>query len=459
MIMKNAWTIINDIREALVIDLNYVFHVLSNEKLNFFSTKEKSEITVKCPVFKGIFNFYKGMFKSFFEFKYFKNKNITNSKILFYYDSTNNYDVVFPIKKIAKFSSLISFKKNKEKYLQKTYVYLISLHFFPIVLFRYLFAKGGIKKVYKHRFQYFWLAFGYYIYLKNKLRRLNSHILVIPNDHEYKARVLRLVAKNLNITTVYIQHASISPYFPPLDFEYAFLDGMDALRKYSAIGKSKTKVFLTGSAKYDEWFNSRNQSKKLSRIGVCTNSIDSLDKTYNLISTLKKKHPQILFSIRPHPGDKRQNAWRVLAEKLNIEINNSKKNNTYSYLQNQDAIIACESNIHLEAAILNVIPIYFNLQITEIYSDVYGFSENGLLYDCSESIERVGQILTELSLEKPDISKKVRAYIETANTSHEGKSTKLMAKLLEEISNNSVDFSIWERCNSVSNIEAYKLKG
>ena len=54
-----------------------------------------------------------------------------------------------------------------------------------------------------------------------------------------------------NIETLYIQHASVTSRFPALKFNYAFLDGFDTLNKYITAGPSETKVFLTGTCKFD----------------------------------------------------------------------------------------------------------------------------------------------------------------------------------------------------------------
>src|SRR5690606_2893843 len=40
------------------------------------------------------------------------------------------------------------------------------------------------------------------------------------------------LARNLDIKTVYMQHASVSCLFPALNFDYAFLDGESAYETY-----------------------------------------------------------------------------------------------------------------------------------------------------------------------------------------------------------------------------------
>ena len=62
----------------------------------------------------------------------------------------------------------------------------------------------------------------------------------MSNDHSPANRALLLVAKSKGIKTVYMQHASVSNLFPVLDFDYSFLDGVNAYNIYKEIEGTKT---------------------------------------------------------------------------------------------------------------------------------------------------------------------------------------------------------------------------
>jgi hypothetical protein len=148
--------------------------------------------------------------------------------------------------------------------------------------------------------------------------------------------------------------------------------------------------------------------------------------------------------LRPHPNDKRVMQWKKLANRYKATYSNSTITSSFEFLNTVDAIIACESNIHLEAAMMNVLPIYFNFQIFDIYNDVYGFISNNLVYNCEKSLNELKDYLIRFSFEKPSVIKKVSYYMGTSNTKFYGKSTDLITKLLKEIKTDSIDFSIWK---------------
>ena len=105
-------------------------------------------------------------------------------------------------------------------------------------------------------------AYSYVPYFINILSKTKPKLVIVSNDHSLNCRSLRLAAQILGIRTLYIQHASISNIFPPLEFDYALLDGLVSYKKYvSCYEKNKNnnrvkknaikcKVLLTGQKKY-----------------------------------------------------------------------------------------------------------------------------------------------------------------------------------------------------------------
>jgi hypothetical protein len=123
--------------------------------------------------------------------------------------------------------------------------YLFSLAFFPAVLFHFWKSDGYRRKTFHFIFDQYWLTYGYYLIANLWLSRLEPKALVVSNDHNMPNRVVLKLAREKRIPSVYIQHASVTEKFPPLAFDYALLEGLDALQKYESAGySSKTKVFL-----------------------------------------------------------------------------------------------------------------------------------------------------------------------------------------------------------------------
>lgn len=83
-------------------------------------------------------------------------------------------------------------------------------------------------------------------------------LALVSNDHSFPNRALCSLARVHGVKTAYVQHASVSARFPPLTFDYSFLDGSVSREIYrqldsnTSIGKALNRprhVFLTGVAK------------------------------------------------------------------------------------------------------------------------------------------------------------------------------------------------------------------
>ena len=328
------------------------------------------------------------------------------------------------------------------------YMYLTSLPFLPLVLAKWLAAKGHRKLSFRRGFDNYWLIYGSYLAARWWFRRFHLGGLVIADDHGTVARGFALAARDENVPVFYVQHASTSLKFPPLSFDYAFLDGMDSLHKYQRIGPVHSRVFLVGVAKGDHFYHLKNQNVQVTRIGICTNMLDPLERVDELCRFLRQRFPMLELALRPHPGDHRPKEWPKLAEHYAIRFSNAQQENPFEFLSKIDAIIAGSSNIQLEAALMNVVPISydFSQQGKNQYGfDQYGFMEHGLVDYCS-NLDELEICLDKLMQAKPDVSSRARYYCATAGTSFEGKSSLLVVGLLASITRyGEPDLSNWRR--------------
>ena len=328
--------------------------------------------------------------------------------------------------------------------------------FFPIVLYRYITSKGYRKRSFKVAFDYYWLTYGHYLVCRIWLRAINPRIVNVANDHMVYTRSLVIAAKAESIPSCYFQHASVTENFPPLDFDYAFLEGLDALYKYDRC-PTGVKVFLTGMPKADKYFLSINKAARVTRVGICPNQLDDETKVDKLISTLVNTYPEISIILRPHPGyfDRGNGVWEIIAKRNNIFLSNSRTEMIFDYLIKVDAVIASNSSVLLEAALVNVLPLYF--EFSKQVSDHYGYVKMGL---CSkfETIDELTSYLDVVFQKKPDGTRnRAKYYCATIDTKYDGYSCEMASTLLDNISSfDNIDYSIWERVTGVS-LEAYQL--
>jgi hypothetical protein len=206
--------------------------------------------------------------------------------------------------------------------------------------------------------------------------------------------------------------------------------------------------------KYDEHFRYVNIRMKVESIGVCTNDLDPILRVDQLLGKIRQEFASLPILLRPHPGDTREGMWRNLAGKYDLHFSDSKTELSFDFLKKVDAIIAGDSNIHLEAALMNVIPLYYDF--VQAHLDWYGFQRNGLVQYFSEPSE-VCRYLREVAHKKPAVRTKAKLYCATIGTCYDGHSADLAAALIQSFRSGAVlDVSIWKRIPGI-NLEAYTL--
>ena len=112
---------------------------------------------------------------------------------------------------------------------------IIAYYLFQILTSALVPKKIGI--LLDHRTFIAWLK---YEQASSFFRKKPIRVLLIGNDHVSLFRAVILAAKENAIKTIYIPHASVGPHFPPLDFDFALLEGEEMKRIYLNIGKTTT---------------------------------------------------------------------------------------------------------------------------------------------------------------------------------------------------------------------------
>ena len=118
-----------------------------------------------------------------------------------------------------------------------------------------------------------------------------------------------------------------------------------------------------------------------------------------------------------------------------IQFSNSLIENSFNYCKNIDVIIAGNSSILLEAAMLNVYPILWRdsnsiTKYNDDPSDKYGFIKNGLAVPC-DSISEIIDCLEKVKIKKPDVRTNASLYIKNINTDWDGQSADYAATIIK----------------------------
>jgi hypothetical protein len=258
------------------------------------------------------------------------------------------------------------------------------------------------------------------------LKKYRPKCLILANDHSEKQRALLNAAKQLNIPVIYIQHASISDFMPPLDFDLSLLEGQDAWDKYKKLGKIQGEVRLIGMPKFDSFMRHRNTSKTVQNIGICSNLFDNQAGITRQIKTIQSKFPTKKITFRPHPADKRH------FEIPDSVVISTKSEGIFDFLKRQDLLIAGSSSVHLEAVLLNVSSIYFEVSpMQKNMQDAYGYVKNGLIEQANDLEDLVDKIEREIKNRQP-VFQKAQYYNALVGTESEGKSGALAGRYIRE---------------------------
>lgn len=358
----------------------------------------------------------------------FRKTAISDSKIWFLVLTQNNVDALKKIKDNIPNSIFVSFYRFRSKVnVEVSFFYLNRrlLHNF-VYPFKWIFYLIYNKDKALRYFDLLFTVNGTYEECIRLLKKSNPKAIVFTNDHLVIARSLLLAANDLGVKTYYIQHASVSSYFPPLEFTYALLDGKDALLKYQKSGSVKSEVLLVGMTKFDDYINQINNSKKIKTVGIAFNMADEVNGVKSCMEQIKSKHPDLKIIVRPHPAEKRD-----LTSLLNgITLSDPLSESALDFIKSIDCLISGDSSIHLEAVLSNVFPCYYNFSKSKRF-DFYKYVENGLV-EHYVTIEDLNKKLERLKKNKPNIQSRANFYNAAIGSNFYGKSTLKISEFIQD---------------------------
>ncbi len=455
--MNKSSSLFGLLKETIELDISDINYIYSNPKtLERYFVADPAGLPRK-GILVRISAFFWHLLKSVNPLEWLKQSKIKSESILFFSISKNQRDSLVPILEYSDSAYLIGKHADYPISFTTFLAHLISLAFFPLVLNKFWQSEGYVKEGFYYIFNKYWLTYGYYASMRLWLRRLRPKALVVSNDHNMEQRAIVKAARDEGVNTIYVQHASVIDELPPLSFDYALLEGYDSLRTYDQIGDSQTKIFLIGMPKFDKYYQEINANSVAVSIGICTNLLEPMGRADQLCKALHKKLPDRRIILRPHPQDKRVAMWTDLAVKYNMDFSDSSTEDAFDFLHQVDVILAGNSSIHLEAALLNVYPIYYDFMLDPRFAK-YSFLKTGLCQYVSDP-ETACEQIEALSRYKPQIRNRTNIYCATVETQYDGRSSELGSKIIEEISaQNEINLKGWGRIPELQ-LEAYELSG
>ncbi|GEO04645.1 hypothetical protein AAE02nite_23090 [Adhaeribacter aerolatus] len=362
-----------------------------------------------------------------------RNPEDIKGKIWLYVVSKNNYESLQFLREKLPDSVFVA-GQNKEIGIYNPKVNRLSTRSKLLYYYKFLPLLWGLNRLKGKRalrfFDLIFVATGYYELSRRYLQKYKPTAIIFANDHNTDPRALLLAANELSIPTIYIQHASVSTSFPPLQFSLSLLEGQDALDKYRQCGPITGEVKLIGMPKADKYLHDKNLSSSIRRVGVAANIIDEIAPIRDLLADLSREFPDIIFTLRPHPGDKRDFSF-IKDIKNNVRFSDGKKEQAFDFLKQQDALIAADSSIHLEATMLNILCFYYRFNTTEFIPDYYGYVKQGLVEQANDA-NHLMRLLHQYRNHRPLVYERARYYNAVLGTEYEGRSHELAVKYIQE---------------------------
>ncbi|SMC00453.1 hypothetical protein SAMN00120144_3380 [Hymenobacter roseosalivarius DSM 11622] len=298
---------------------------------------------------------------------------------------------------------------------------------FPLVLAGLWRTEGGRALRF---FDLIFNAIGYYEVYGQALRHYKPRAIIFANDHNDDARALLLAARAHGVPTAYVQHASVSTYFPPLGFDLNLLEGQDALDKYRQCGPIRGRVELIGMPKADAFLSQRNTEPAVRRVGIAANLLDDTGAIRTAVAYVVQQFPALTFTFRAHPGDTRD--FSFLRQHSHLRFSDARRENVFEFLQQQDALIAADTSTHLEATLLNLASIYYRFGTHTVADDYYGYVARGLVERAANLPELAALLRKSQRYKLTDLYRRAAYYNATLGTPDEGHSQTRVVRQLRE---------------------------
>jgi hypothetical protein len=195
-------------------------------------------------------------------------------------------------------------------------------------------------------------------------------VLVQANDHSPRRVALSMVVKSAGVPRVYLQHAEVSPHFPPLEMEHAVLRNARSLATYRAIGPidAETYVIPREDASPDLERLARDRGTGVDVVVYPTSRILA-GPLVEVLSALRRNPHVARVSVKPHPGSV------VSMEKLldpNLAVGIEGGIPTHDHV----AIVG-NSSVSVELLAQGV-PVYQCFALDAVAPDYYGLVARGL---------------------------------------------------------------------------------
>ena len=359
-------------------------------------------------------------------------------RIMVFFMSKNNLDALKPIHhELGTHALLVTAKQRLRRdalVMPMCIAFALSFVMLPKLLTFYLKANPVERKTIIVFLHEMWISLGYDGLCKIYLWILSPRAVVFGNDHLYHNRLLVEVAEAREIPCFLLQHSSAYDYMPKVFSSHALLEGIHARDKYLAAGSDAARITLVGMPKLDAYAHHRNQSNAVRRLGICTTPSMNPADVRQLVRFMWERFPELSLILRPHPGRETRAKYADLIREKRLDYSDPRTQDVFVFLQDVDAVISGNSSILLEAALLNVVALYYAGSMTKFYYrhdryDKYDYVKNKVAV-AVDDLSSLNEILHTITQRKPNVREFAKLYCDVVGTDREGKSAQHAADFI-----------------------------
>lgn len=315
-------------------------------------------------------------------------------------------------------------------------------------------------------FSRFCLSHAYLLAFVKVFQQISPKLILMSNDHNVANRCALFAAKYYNIKTIYIQHASVSSLFPPLEFDYALLDGEKAYQTYrecffheegltniTTKNAENCEVLLTGQKKQVQV---KKESKKLkTKVGIAVNRLDDFSSVQVVSKKFSKAGYEVLIRTHPYQDEIFVTQLKELsARDKSIALCDPELQGVSDFFSSIDMLIAGNTSIHLEASIAGIRTFYLEMSEDVLIPDYYGYVKLGLSCLLEPNFEPK-KVVSSLEKSLPARDKVIQKFSSTYGTKWQFHEGVLVRDILEAILQNRSLGELFEERKS----DCYKSVG
>lgn len=340
-----------------------------------------------------------------------KHKPNLCSRPVWIYESQNNYRSLFSISRYFDNSVFITHSRGKNKGCKSDCLITpsgtVSISFSDalrkLYFLLYIVSSQKFSPIYfKTICDFFWRNESAYKMIRSVLKNDNPAFIVTSNDINPYTRIILRAFKEKGIPRYYVQHASVSSNFPPLNFTKSFLFGAQSLDMYTRNrdNSDHARIELVGNHLLDEFQKIASSKPCLNgnrlNIGIAFNTLDDLSKVYETYQVLSQLDLESEIYLKPHPRESRD---------LTLLSKTSVLTDLNEFLNKIDVLLTGVSGIILDAVLcnINVFQLDWLAPSQKLNKDYYGFLKMGIcsFFSNEDLAKHLNAISKSIELLKP----------------------------------------------------------